>query len=370
MEREIKERVAERLRKGKRTIEKCLVGFDGFTDEILKVVDKRSSPSCFVPLKTIALLGTRIAEAAGKSTNIELVLIKKKIGGNGPILASALIEGGQAVTLIGAIGEKGHIEPLFQPLAKRCSSVFPIAPSGHSDALEFEDGKIIFGKHSSIIHICYETLLEKIGKEKLIELFEESRLIASTNWTMLPYMNEIWTKIGEEITPHLSQKNRFFFVDLADPAKRSDEDLALGLKALQKLAKTFDLILGLNLAEAERVGKLLCNFSKTSTKKETEELGARIKKATGFSQILIHSKRFAAAFWEEKALFLDTLFTDKPLMTTGAGDNFNGGYCNGLLLGMPVEESLAVAIGTSGFYVRHGKSPQMKELADFFLTKE
>src|SRR6185295_14503155 len=68
----------------------AFVGLDGFVDEIIHVVDKRDSPDSFQRLPSIAKLAKRIAAAADKSTNFELVPQRVKLGGNGPIMANAL----------------------------------------------------------------------------------------------------------------------------------------------------------------------------------------------------------------------------------------------------------------------------------------
>src|SRR5207249_2172540 len=82
----------------------AFVGLDGFVDEILHVVDKRESAESFRRLPTIAKLAERLAAAAGKSTNIELVNRLTKLGGNGPIMANALASFGLKVTYLGNLG--------------------------------------------------------------------------------------------------------------------------------------------------------------------------------------------------------------------------------------------------------------------------
>jgi hypothetical protein len=68
----------------------AFVGLDGFVDEIIHVVDKRDDAENYHRLPTIDALAERIAKAAGRSTNIELVVERTKLGGNGPIMANAL----------------------------------------------------------------------------------------------------------------------------------------------------------------------------------------------------------------------------------------------------------------------------------------
>ena len=72
----------------------ALIGLDGFVDEIIAVVDKRTSFNEFSAIKTIAEFGQKILNAAGQSSNYELVVKQMKLGGNGPIMANALAAAG------------------------------------------------------------------------------------------------------------------------------------------------------------------------------------------------------------------------------------------------------------------------------------
>src|SRR5216117_3390287 len=82
----------------------AFVGLDGFVDEIIHVVDKRDNAEIYQRLPTIQALSERIGGAAGKSTNIEAVVQRTKLGGNGPIMANALARLGIKVTYVGALG--------------------------------------------------------------------------------------------------------------------------------------------------------------------------------------------------------------------------------------------------------------------------
>jgi sugar/nucleoside kinase (ribokinase family) len=56
------------------------------------------------------------------------------------------------------------------------------------------------------------------------------------------------------------------------------------------------------------------------------------------------------------------------MITTGAGDHFNAGFCVGRMLGAPLDVSLQIGVGTSGFYVRTAKSPTVADTAGFLRT--
>ena len=156
---------------------------------------------------------------------------------------------------IGPIGDPHDIEPIFQNMAKRCELALTLGPSAHTNALEFENGKVLLGKLKHVMDIGWDSILKRIPKKKLASLLDQSDLFACTNWTMLPKMTDLWKKIIKEILPSLKTKNpqRILFVDLADPAKRTSSDIKEALITLKKLQSHYSVALGLNEAEAERV---------------------------------------------------------------------------------------------------------------------
>lgn len=342
-----------------------LVGFDGFTDEIVMCVDTRLDAQQYTPISHMIDFAKRLSDSCGKSCNIEFVVQQKKLGGNAPILAHALAKSGCKVSLVGALGFP-EIEPLFQDLAESCEEAISLAPSGHTDALEFIDGKILFGKLSHIVQIDEKVILARVGKENLVRLIENSSLFACTNWTMISGMTRIWNMLQAEILPLISKKERWMFVDLADPAKRTDEDILEALSTLQKLQGTFKVCLGLNLAESERISQVLHSSVTLSFEKQiAHDRAIAIRESLGFEQVVIHATAFAAASSKNDNAIVDGPYCKKPYITTGGGDNFNAGYCLGIALDFSLEEALLLGCYTSGFYVRTGRSPSIQELIAF-----
>src|SRR6267154_5178985 len=147
----------------------AFIGLDGFVDEILHVVDKRESAEKYSRLPTIAQLAARFAAAAGRSTNLELVGQLTKLGGNGPIMANALASFGMKVSYLGILGYP-NLHPVFAEFSRR-ADVFSIAEPGYTDALEFDDGKIMIGKHQSLKQMNWANIKERFGREKFAQNF-------------------------------------------------------------------------------------------------------------------------------------------------------------------------------------------------------
>lgn len=339
----------------------AFVGLDGFVDDILHVVDKRESADKYVRLPTIAQLAQRLAAAAGRSTNIELVSQLTKLGGNGPIMANALASFGLKITYLGVLGYP-NLHPVFASFAK-IARVHSIAEPGYTDALEFEDGKIMLGKHESLKQMNWDNIKSRFGQDKFAAHFGQADLVGFVNWTMLTSMSDIWSAVLKEICPKLQGTRRKLFIDLADPEKRTNEDILRALELIRAFQKYFDVILGLNEKEgyeiAENLGLKAEDHSPEGLQKVCKEIHLRIPIDT----IIIHPTAYALASGPDGEAIVQGPFAPKPKITTGAGDHFNSGFCLGKLLGFTTERCLLSGVTTSGFYVRTGQSPTIRDLA-------
>ena len=346
-----------------------LIGFDGFVDAIIAVVDKRHDTERYDPVHTLSAFGQRIVDSAGRSSNVELVTKLEKLGGNGPIMANAMATAGLPVTYIGNLGE-GTLHPVFNEFAEM-ATVHSIAEPGHTDALEFDDGKLMLGKHASLRHVNQETIDEHIGRDAYVEIVRQSRFLGMVNWTMLTKLNSIWEALIEDVLPQMDN-NRYIFIDLADPSKRTTEDLAEAMELTKKLNSESNVVVGFNMSEAAQVAKVLgvsVPESDAEQKAAIEQIATDLREALDVHCVCVHPREGAAAAIKtgpgvESAVFKGP-FVAKPKLSTGAGDNFNAGFCLGLLANLPIDQCLCTGTGTSGFYVRNAHSPSLDELAAF-----
>lgn len=342
---------------------RATVGLDGFVDEIICVVEKRTDHATFDTVPTIARLAEKIRAAAGESSNYELVVKQMKLGGNGPIMANALAAAGMDVTYIGNLGYP-NLHPVFNEFAQR-AKVISIGEPGHTDALEFDDGKLMLGKLTPLGDVNWDNLLARVGKEKLSEVLGKSRLIGMVNWTMLPHMSRIWARLLDEVVPNLERHERKLFVDLADPEKRTHDDIMEALKLLSRFNDQVDVILGLNLKESTEIATVLGLPGQATPEAVIEETARAIRAELNLACVVIHPRRGAAAATETESASFKGPFVEKPMISTGAGDHFNAGFCLGQTLGFSLEESLCTGVATSGFYVRSARSPSAADLAEF-----
>lgn len=362
---QIAKQTAKKLSAGAPTLKstKAFIGLDGFVDEIIAVVDKRTSLTDYEPVRTIGQLGQKMLNAAGQSSNYELIVKQMKLGGNGPIMSNALASFGLSVTYVGTLGYP-VIHPVFKEMAGR-AKVISIADAGHTDALEFEDGKLMFGKITSMNDVTWANLLSRVSEVELRRMVDESTLFGFVNWTMLPHMSDIWERLRTEVMPKVSKKNRKFFVDLCDPEKRTHGDIEGALRILSNLQESVDVILGLNLKESLAILEVLGLATPKDPEAAIEGTAKAIRELMKIYCCVVHPRSGAAAALAGAGAKFTGPFVRQPKISTGAGDHFNAGFALGQVLGLDLEECLCCGVGTSGYYVRTAVSPTAVQLAEF-----
>ena len=91
-------------------------------------------------------------------------------------------------------------------------------------------------------------------------------------------------------------------------------------------------------------------------------LALAIQNRLPISTLVIHPTTYALAVSAGHISVVDGPYVERPLITTGAGDHFNSGFCAGKLLGFDNEASLLMGVSASGFYVRSTQSPCLDDL--------
>lgn len=349
-------------------VRRALVGLDGFVDTIVTPVGlRRAAGEAFTPIGTLAELGQRIVAAAGKSTNIELYPRTDKLGGNGPIMAHALLAAGLRVTYVGALGMP-TVHAVFADLAARAHTV-SLCAAAHTTAIECSDGKLMLGQMRSLDEVTYERICQTMGAAAFQAEVASADLVALVNWTMLPNMTAIFAALTEQLLPRLpAAPERLFFFDLADPEKRSVADLRSALAAIARFGAFGRVTLGLNLKEAQQVAAALDLGEVHEDEGSLRAAAAAIRTRLDIATVVLHPRASAACATATGSWWVPGPYTEQPLITTGAGDHFNAGFTTGQLLGLDPEACLTVGVCTSGHYVRTGRSPDLAAIETFLAN--
>jgi hypothetical protein len=344
----------------------AVIGLDGFVDKILRVVRSKDDDDVSF-ISSIPMLSDRIGRAAGKSTALELRVQQVKLGGNGPIMANALGHFGLNLTYIGSVGSSsGGVDAVFQPLTEH-GPVVPVCEVARTDALEFDDGKLMLQEMECLDGLDFDAILAAVGGAAALQaLFDEANFVALNHWSSLPHMSAIWQSLQSDVCPALPETRRDMFIDLADPEKHVDENVAEALQLISGFERWYNVILGMNEKESEQIARVLgCEPGGSDHREKVHRRTVAVQDALQISCVAIHPVEFAAAASPNASACVDGAYTPKPLISTGAGDHFNAGFCLGRILQGDLEQALKLGVATSGFYVRTAKSPTIADLIGF-----
>lgn len=334
-------------------------GFDGFEDKIQRVV-KAGRKEEVVFFDDIKEFGAAVDKAAGKSSQFRVETLYRKLGGNSPIMANAMGFLGIQNTCMASLGYP-DIRPVFRDMHPIVNPISVCDP-GETNALEFNDGKVMMSDMTSFNELNWEFILERSGKDRFIREIERSTVVALVDWANLDHASDIWAGIAREILPELSQK-KFFFFDIADPSRKSLEEIREVMDIIGRYRQYGEVILGINENETLKLHQLL--KGKEGEEMDLETRAEDLYGMIDVDQLLVHPTDRCILFTGSGRVEAKGSLVKNPKISTGGGDNFNAGYCFGRMNGFSPEESMILAMGTSGSYVKNGKSPTLDELADY-----
>lgn len=336
---------------------KGICGFDGFIDTFITM----KQPS------TMADFGPKVAAAAGIAASYEVEHKGDKFGGNGPLIASALSDiysNDIDVTYIGAMGADEVLPIYKEALEGKIRELHTLAEPAHSDCLEFEDGKVMLCDMRSCGEITWERLVEKVGIDKLSETLKASRFIGAVNWGKLPHVGEIWTNLSKQLAElGVPKKQVAFFMDLAEFEQRPMADRAELLKLLPEITEQCHTMLSFNLKEAwQMADSFEGDFHGRKDPDSVAELAVFLKVHIDVDRIIIHPNDGAACASAEGCTYVPGPYCQKPLISTGAGDNFGAGCIAACLEGFDNLGILLAGNCASGHFVRSGRSASFKDM--------
>ncbi|MBC7745217.1 MAG: hypothetical protein H7096_08955 [Flavobacterium sp.] len=339
-----------------------VAGFDGFIDSIQKVILSHNENHIDY-FQTVEEFGKYISAKKAGGLSLETEEVVKKIGGNVPIMANAMAQSGVAAHCVGAFGYP-QIDPVFSAMNPN-AILYSFSDPGTTSALEFKDGKIMLAQMAGLNGADWNLLKKRIGLEKIITIFKNSDMICMLNWSEVIHTNDIWKGLLSEVFPFIKNRRRAFF-DLSDCSKHSPEKIREALVLIQNFTKYCDVTLSLNKNEAN----LVYQATHSSSCPEPESLGLALSDFLNIDTLVIHTPVRSLA-WNHSAMYQsDTFLIKNPAISTGAGDNFNAGFCLGQLMELQIDQSLVLANLLAASYMKFGFSPGLPELKHFISNVE
>ena len=227
----------------------------------------------------------------------------------------------------------------------------------------------MFSAGSQLAGFTPAAVRERLADGVFFQACESAQVIALTDWTMYPHMTAVWQMLQTEVFSRLDHRPHFF-IDLVDPSSRSPQDILAMAAMLHDFEVNGTLTLGLNGNEANILCRLhdLTEFDAGAAMSDIAGQASSLRETLQISRVVIHRARFSVSATCGEICMQAVPYCERPRKNTGAGDRFNAGYCLALALSADAVESLALACGVAGFFVRHGCSADKPQLIDFLQS--
>ena len=353
----IRKRVMEKLQEGEAALsgKKMVTGFDGFVDTMVRPIHKVATEDTPMELfETISDFADFLKSKANKSCSVELKVDSKSIGGNMPLLSMAASTMGVNVECVGMLGEVGFVEEIFKQLPCK---LYSFAPPGTSTCFEFDDGKVMMAPTYELNGNPWEKVLEATGG-KVVKVFSEADLVALVNWSELSFSQFLWSETYEKVfSSQMADKSKYLLFDLCDLSRKNKKEIENVLILIGKFSSKRTGVLSLNENEALVIGENIYDGLS-----DVGEIAKNLREDYEVDEIIVHGVRFTLMLTSRGVFIEDTIFVEKPVKTTGAGDNYNGALAVGLLMGLENEERVQLAHLVANFYLRKGYSPKIGDL--------
>ncbi|MFZ6013211.1 MAG: hypothetical protein ACOYXT_22900 [Bacteroidota bacterium] len=344
---------------------KAFIGFDGFVDKIKKAVKEKQNTRT-VYFDSIREFADRILMASGKSGQIQMDTQHMKLGGNAPILSNTLGKLGIGSFCVGSMGYPDRHE-IFSGISAACETISVLEP-GRSDAIEFNDGKLIFSELEVFDQYNWSHVKRNAGLEKIKHAVAGSDLIAFVDWANLPHASNIWEGILEEVIKPMHKRDFVFLFDLCDPSKKTTEQIDEVLDLISSFSTYGKVTLGLNENETLKIWTALNGKDFVKDKEKLPpiaEAGDFLHKAMTIDSLLIHPIDRSIVYRQHETVELMGRLVTKPKVLTGGGDNLNAGFCLGLLCGFTLPQCMLLAMAASGAYIENGISPDRQDIIEY-----
>nr|WP_185192091.1 PfkB family carbohydrate kinase [Halobellus ruber] len=325
------------------------------------MIAERESRDSVSRIRELDSLGTRITDSVASETSVAIEWLDcgTRTGGHVCHLSRTLGRWGLAPIMIGTFGTpmESEFESSFAEY-----TTYSIGEPGTTDAVEFDDGKLLLTEAGDYRDLDWKSLDERLGHNQLARLLEQADLFGMGYWSMIPALSEILYGLAEDVWPTLSDPPAHVVFDPADIRHLPDSRLVDGFDALQTLNRQVPVTLSANRGETEA---LIRSGGGSVTGDSMLDLATAARDILGVDRVVSHGARASAMAGEDDHALVETLHIEEPEIVTSSGDHFNAGVCLGLLEGFDAGATIALGNAVAGAFIRSGRSPTLPEVQTF-----
>jgi hypothetical protein len=332
-------------------------GFDGFIDRVREMQTETNAGT--ERIESLEAVGTRILEAAdaGASSTFGWRTTGRRAGGHVCHLSRAYDVLGYDPTLVGALGDP--VRPFFEETFGHLDH-HSVGEPGLTDAVEFDDGKLLISEGGDVSGLDWNRLVEAVGVGTLSDALDGTRLFGIGYWAAVYGLPGIIDGLRECVWPSLADPPAHVIVDPADIRRISPSGVERAADATGRLSAVTDTTLSANRVETQAMVEVLCDAATGDLVEDTR----RLFRTLSVDRVVTHGVDRSCCVSADGATTVAVSPVNRPSITTSAGDHFNAGFSLGIIEGASEAAALVAGNAYARRFVDTGETPDYAELFD------
>lgn len=337
-------------------------GFDGYVDNVRKA-GTNAGASDSERIQTLSEFGEEIVTSAAADSSLSISWERhgQRTGGHVSHLSRAYKTLGFDPTLVGMCG--APVLDIFEQEFKACT-IYSLGDPGITDAIEFDDGKLMLIESGGAAELDWETIESRVGIETLVDELDGAKLLGIGYWAMIPEMAGIIDGLRKTVFPKLTDPPEHVLLDPANIREIDRNILESIVTATRRLANEVEVTVSSNRYETKELAAVLGGH----TSDELEEDSRMAFDLLDVDRFVGHSVNESVVVSDEGIASVSVAPVESPELTTSAGDHFNAGLSLGLVEGLPEDAAVVLGNTLAREFVRTGETPSYDDIASAVTT--
>jgi hypothetical protein len=339
-----------------------LFGFDGYVDNV-REAGTNAGASDSERISTLSEFGEEIvtSAAADSSLSISWECRGQRTGGHVSHLSRVYQNLGFDPSLVGMCGDP--VLDLFEREFGACT-VHSLGEPGVTDAIEFNDGKLLLTESGGAATLDWETLQSRVGVDTLVDELDGAKLLGIGYWAVIPELAPILDGLRETVFPKLTDPPQHVLLDPANIREIDREMLESIVAATHRLADVVDVTVSANRYETKELATVLGG----QTGDDLVEDARVAFDALDVERFVGHSVTESVVVSDDGTASVRVTPVESPALTTSAGDHFNAGVSLGLVEGLPEDAAVVLGNALAHEFVRTGETPSYGDVVSAVST--
>ena len=338
---------------------RVVFGFDGYLDRVREVVADRADPTSYERLPRLADFRDRLDRSveAGSSLSYEWLEDGRRTGGHTCHLARAFGTWEFAPTLVGMYGDP--VQETFEREFGEYDLV-TLGEPGVTDAVEFDDGKLMLTEIGDTMTLDWEGLDERFGHDRLLGRLDGAALLGVGYWSETPDTPSVLSGLRERWAD-IEDPPETVLVDPGDVRKLDADRLRSGREAIGELADVTDVVVSANRAETDVLAEAYAGEADRSFEGAAETVFDALDPTWFVGHGVDRSVVVTARGTDGVAVPT----VDEPALTTSSGDHFNAGLALARIAALDPGAAVVVGNAVAGHFVRTADQPSLDDVRAF-----